>query len=145
MSTMTYLTSSMHQEHGGSTIVWPGSHHKIGSLAASDPVRYEMFHTLAGALEESGALELQPIELKVRAGDVLFHDMFLAHYGSENHAQGKPRLAFNMKWGRHITDQSKKRQRGSRDRFNLTHGTIHAFFKAQSTTRESVRTGENEF
>ena len=93
-------------EHSGSTVVWPGSHHKLGSLAASDPGRFEMLHTLADALNESGVLDLEPIELKVRPGDVLFHDMLLAHRGSENLAQGRPRLAFNMKWGRRCIDEA---------------------------------------
>lgn len=99
MSTMIYLTGSTQLEHSGSTIVWPGSHRKMELLAASDPDRFEMLHTLADALTESGVLGIEPIELKVRPGDVLFHDMFLAHRGSENLVQGKPRLAFNMKWG----------------------------------------------
>ena len=106
MSTMIYLTGTTDLEHSGSTVVWPGSHHKLGSLAASDPGRFEMLHTLADALNESGVLDLEPIELKVRPGDVLFHDMLLAHRGSENLAQGRPRLAFNMKWGRRCIDEA---------------------------------------
>ena len=99
MSTMTYLTSSPETHHGGSTVVWPKSHRLVADLAVSDPERFEMLHTLAHSLEEAGVQDLEPLELKVGAGDVLFHDMFTAHYGSENHAPGKPRLAFNMKWG----------------------------------------------
>jgi hypothetical protein len=100
MSSMVYLTDSTDPAHGGSTVVWSGSHHKVAALAASDPERFEMLHVLSNSLGEAGVLDLEPVELKVQAGDVLFHDMFLAHYGSENHAPGKPRMAFNMKWGR---------------------------------------------
>ena len=85
-------------------MVWPGSHHLVADLAASDPTRFEMLHTLANSLREAGVHDIEPVELKVQAGDVLFHDMFTAHRGSDNQAQGKPRLAFNMKWGSRVVD-----------------------------------------
>ncbi len=79
--------------------VWPGSHRLLAMLAASDPTRFQLMHTLGQALEEAGVLEIEPVEVKAQRGDVLFYDILTAHSGSENHAAGCPRLAFNMKWG----------------------------------------------
>ena len=79
--------------------VWPGSHRLLATLAASDPTRFQLMHTLGQALEEAGVLEIEPVEVKAQRGDVLFYDILTAHSGSENHVAGSPRLAFNMKWG----------------------------------------------
>ena len=99
MSTMTYLADAPTDQHAGSTVVWPGSHRKIAALAASDPVRFELMHELGQALQEAGVMDTQPVEVKAKRGDVLFYDILTAHSGSENHAPGTARLAFNMKWG----------------------------------------------
>ena len=104
MSTMTYLTDCAGgdaEAHGGSTVVWPGSSRKFEKLAASDPERFRMMIDLGNAREEAqvgvdGAE--QPIEIKHRAGDVLFYDIFCSHSGSANTSQ-TPRFAFNVKWG----------------------------------------------
>jgi hypothetical protein len=104
MSTMTYLTDCAGRDaeaHGGSTVVWPGSSRKFEQLAASDPERFRMMIDLGNAREEAqvgvdGAE--QPVEIKHRAGDVLFYDIFCSHSGSTNTSQ-TPRFAFNVKWG----------------------------------------------
>ena len=61
MSTMTYLSDAPADEHAGSTVVWPGSHRLLADLAASDPARFELMHTLGHALEEAGVLDIQPV------------------------------------------------------------------------------------
>lgn len=81
--------------HGGGTMVWPGSHTKLESLAKSDPVRYEMMWMLKQEIEK---LDLgAPVELPPCCGDVLFYHYLLAHSGSMN-TSDRPRLALNMKW-----------------------------------------------
>ena len=85
MSTMTYLTDCAGgdaEAHGGSTVVWPGSSRKFERLAATDPERFRMMIDLGNAREEAqvgvdGAE--RPIEVRHRAGDVLFYDIFLSH------------------------------------------------------------------
>ena len=78
MSTMTYLTdcaAGEPAEHGGSTVVWPGSSRKFERLAATDPERFRMMIDLGNAREEAGVgVEgaEPPVELRHRAGDVLF-------------------------------------------------------------------------
>lgn len=104
MSTMTYLTECAGgdaEAHGGSTVVWPGSSRKFEKLAATDPARFQMMIDLGNAREEARvgvAGAEQPIEIKHRAGDVLFYDIFCSHSGSSNTSM-TPRLAFNVKWG----------------------------------------------
>lgn len=80
---------------GGGTMVWPGSHTKLESLAKSDPVRYEMMWMLK---EDMKRVDLgAPVELTPRRGDVLFYHYLLAHSGSMN-TSDRPRFALNMKW-----------------------------------------------
>src|SRR4051794_17947270 len=81
--------------HGGGTVVWPGSHRKLQSLARSDPERYELMWTLN---QELCALDLEPpVELTPRRGDALFYHYLCAHAGSTN-TSDRPRFALNMKW-----------------------------------------------
>jgi hypothetical protein len=104
MSTMTYINDcAPGEQHGASTIVWPGSARRFERLAASDPERFKMMVDLGRASEEAGVgrsdgSSRAPIEVKHRAGDVLFYDIFTQHSGSSNTSQ-TPRFAFNRKWG----------------------------------------------
>ena len=91
------------EQHGASTIVWPGSARLFEKLAASDPDRFKMMVDLGRAREEAGVgladgSSRPPIEVKHRAGDVFFYDIFCQHSGSSNTSQ-VPRFAFNRKWG----------------------------------------------
>ena len=105
MSTMHYLSSVDETGHGG-TYVWPRSHTLLKALAASDPVGYaqadvhhrSIYKSVGAQLGKARVLDLSPVELLVRRGDVMFADMFLVHSGSDNHGT-QPRLAFNMKFG----------------------------------------------
>jgi len=93
IAAMTYLSDVAN--HGGGTVVWPGSHLVIEELALSDPARYEMMWTLN---QELGNLSLgDPVELLPRRGDVLFYSYLCAHAGSMN-TSSAPRLALNAKW-----------------------------------------------
>jgi hypothetical protein len=117
MSTMTFLNDCAGGEpgaHGGSTVVWPGSSRKFERLAASDPTRFELMIDLGSAREEArvgveGAE--QPIEIRHRAGDVLFYDIFTSHSGSVNTSQ-TPRFAFNVKWGsgKRVSEREQQQQ-----------------------------------
>jgi len=81
--------------HGGGTVVWPGSHRKLETLARSEPERYE---TMWALNQDLGRADLgDPVELTPRRGDVLFYHYLCAHAGSKNTGE-RPRLAFNMKW-----------------------------------------------
>lgn len=93
IAAMTFLTDV--PEHGGGTIVWPGSHQQIDALAQSDPAHYEMMWVLGQEFKKVGLQE--PVELTPRRGDVLFYHYFCAHSGSQN-TSDSPRLALNMKW-----------------------------------------------
>jgi hypothetical protein len=93
IAAMIYLSDV--PQHGGGTMVWPGSHGKLESLAKSDPVRYGMMWMLKLEIEK---LDLgSPVELTPRCGDVLFYHYLLAHSGSTN-TSDRPRFALNMKW-----------------------------------------------
>jgi len=93
IAAMTYLSDV--PPHGGGTVVWPGSHQKLESLAKSDPARFELMWTLN---QELPKLDLgEPVELTPRCGDVLFYHYLCAHGGSMNVSE-HPRLALNMKW-----------------------------------------------
>ena len=83
------------EPHGGGTVVWPGSHHKIEALARSNPAYYEDMWGLGEDLDkvDIGA----PVELTPKAGDVLFYHCFCAHSGSKN-VGNRPRFAVNTKW-----------------------------------------------
>jgi hypothetical protein len=81
--------------HGGGTVVWPGSHKRLETLARSDPAHYELMWTLN---QELKTIDLgPPMELTPKAGDLLFYHYLCAHAGSKN-TSDHPRLAFNMKW-----------------------------------------------
>ena len=81
--------------HGGGTMVYPGSHLQLESLARSDGAKYRY---LAALNAELGGLELgSPVELTPAAGDVLFHHYLLVHATSDN-ASGAPRLALLHQW-----------------------------------------------
>ena len=65
-------------QHGASTIVWPGSARLFERLAASDPDRFKMMVDLGRAREEAGVgladgSSRPPVEVKHRAGDVFFY------------------------------------------------------------------------
>ncbi|MGH7792523.1 MAG: phytanoyl-CoA dioxygenase family protein [Thermodesulfobacteriota bacterium] len=93
IAAMIYLSDV--PPHGGGTMVWPGSHTKLESLAKSDPVRYE---TMWMVKQDIDRVDLgAPVELTPRRGDVLFYHYLLAHAGSMN-TSDRPRFALNMKW-----------------------------------------------
>ena len=90
---MIYLTDV--QPHGGGTVVWPGSHRRLETLASSHPQRYKYLATL---YRDISTLDLgSPREINARAGDVLYYHYLCAHSGSTNTGPG-PRLALNHKW-----------------------------------------------
>ena len=65
-------------QHGASTIVWPGSARLFERLAAADPDRFKMMVDLGRAREEAGVgladgNSRPPVEVKHRAGDVFFY------------------------------------------------------------------------
>lgn len=86
--------------------MWPRSHEKNAALAALAPAKHARFDiekrsvykSVGQQLDNAGVKDLSPVELRVSAGDVLFHDMLTAHSGSDNRGLAV-RLAFNMKWG----------------------------------------------
>ncbi len=93
VATMTYLNDV--ESHGGATVVWPGSHHRMEALAYADPSRYETMWELN---QDIGKTDIgDPVEVIAARGDVLFYHVFTAHCGSRNVGR-KPRFAFNMKW-----------------------------------------------
>jgi hypothetical protein len=99
MSTMTYISPSPGEgAHGGSTVVWKGSHRAMERLAAADPKRFELMHPLGGALEEAGVLELEKVEINVQAGDVLFYDVRLSC------PRSWPACYANAHWARLMSD-----------------------------------------
>ena len=87
-------------------MVWPRSHTLLGTLIASDPIECarsdvrhrSIFKTVGARLAEAGVFGVDPVEVIVGAGDVLFADMMLVHAGSLNNSSDV-RLAFNMKIG----------------------------------------------
>ena len=81
--------------HGAGTVVWPGSHKKLDTLARSDPARYELMWALNQDLDKVDLGD--PVETTPRRGDVLFYHYLCAHAGSKN-TSNQPRLALNMKW-----------------------------------------------
>ncbi|MDA1191176.1 MAG: phytanoyl-CoA dioxygenase family protein [Candidatus Poribacteria bacterium] len=93
VAAMTYLSDV--ESHGGATIVWPGSIHKVDAFARSDPEKYEMMWELGRAVHELNLGE--PIEIPAKRGDVLLYHVFCIHSGSMN-VNKYPRLAMNMKW-----------------------------------------------
>ena len=93
IAAMTYLSDV--EEHGGGTIVWPRSHHRIWSLAKSNPTYYEYMWVLGNDIERAGLGT--PMELTPNRGDVLFYHFLCAHSGSKN-VNSQPRFALNTKW-----------------------------------------------
>jgi hypothetical protein len=93
IAAMTFLSDV--EQHGGGTVVWPGSHKVLESLAKRDPVKYEMMWSLN---QELARLDLgSPLEVTPKRGDVLFYSYLCAHAGSRN-TNPRPRLALNAKW-----------------------------------------------
>jgi ectoine hydroxylase-related dioxygenase (phytanoyl-CoA dioxygenase family) len=81
--------------HSGGTVVWPGSHRRLESLAAARPKDYLFMWALDRDIPTA---ELPtPVELTPRAGDVLFYQYLCAHAGSLNTGL-EPRLALSHKW-----------------------------------------------
>jgi ectoine hydroxylase-related dioxygenase (phytanoyl-CoA dioxygenase family) len=81
--------------HCGATVVWPGSHRKLESLAAARPEEYKYMWALNRDIPMA---ELpSPVELTPRAGDALFYQYLCAHAGSLNTGH-EPRLALSHKW-----------------------------------------------
>ena len=93
LASMLYLSDIA--PGGGGTVVWPGSHKQIETLALSDPDRYKLMSVLNLELNKAGLSE--PIELTPKAGDILFYHYLCAHAGSKNTSE-RPRLALNKKW-----------------------------------------------
>ncbi len=82
-------------EGGGGTVLWPGSHHQLDTLARSNPIRYSQLHDL---YENFDLVDFgETVNLTPKAGDVLFYHYLCAHSGSPNRSQ-QPRLAMNHKW-----------------------------------------------
>ncbi len=93
IAAMTYLSDV--DPHGGGTIVWPGSHRRLKTLAESHTDLYEYMWVLN---QDLGKVDLgEPVELTPQRGDVLFYDTLCAHAGSKN-VTARPRLAMNRKW-----------------------------------------------
>ena len=77
--TMHYLPPTTE----GATYVWPRSHELLSALAALAPTEHARFglekrsiyKSVGRQLGNAGVKDLSPVELKVGAGDVLFHDM----------------------------------------------------------------------
>ena len=82
-------------QHGGGTLVWPGSHLRAQALARSDPEAYALMCQLEEAFEEVDIGN--PVELTPKQGDVLFYNVFTAHSGSMNVSE-TPRFAMAAKW-----------------------------------------------
>jgi hypothetical protein len=93
IATMTFLSDVT--QHGGGTVVWPGSHKRIEAMAKSDPARYDLMWAVNQDLDKAGIGE--PVELTPRRGDILFYHYLCAHAGSMN-TSARPRLAMNCKW-----------------------------------------------
>ena len=93
IAAMTYLSDV--EEHSGGTIVWPRSHHRIWSLAKSNPTYYEYMWVLGNDIERADLGT--PMELTPNRGDVLFYHFLCAHSGSKN-VNSQPRFALNTKW-----------------------------------------------
>ena len=90
---MTYINDV--DQHGGGTVVWPESHHKIRMLLESDIEKYQYVWTLGKDVQTVGLDN--PVELTPRKGDILFYHYFCAHAGSKN-TSTRPRFAYNAKW-----------------------------------------------
>ena len=93
IGSILYLTDV--KPHGGGTMVWPGSHLEIESLARSDVRRYRHLTALNAVL--SGLDLGPPVEMTPSKGDVLFHHYLCVHATSDN-ASGAPRLALLHQW-----------------------------------------------
>jgi len=93
IATMTFLHDVT--QHGGGTVVWPGSHKKLRALGESDPVKYEYMWVLNSDMRKVDIG--QPVELTPKQGDVLFYQYLCCHAGSMNLSR-RPRFAMNMKW-----------------------------------------------
>ena len=93
IAAMTFVSDVT--QHGGGTVVWPGSHVAIERLAQSDPVRFEMMWALNQQLSQLKLAD--PVEVTPKRGDVLFYSYLCAHAGSQN-TSPRPRLALNAKW-----------------------------------------------
>ena len=98
LAAMAYLNDV--EPHSGGTVVWPGSHRKIGALARSNPTHYEYMWSLGSDLHKVDIGE--PIELTPNQGDVLFYHYLCAHSGSQNVGR-RPRFAVNTKWERDVS------------------------------------------
>lgn len=93
IAALTYVSDVL--SHGGATVVWPGSHRTVDTLARGDAERYEFMWQLSRDLSQAGIGD--PLEVTARRGDVLFYHPFCAHAGSMN-IRDRPRFALNMKW-----------------------------------------------
>jgi ectoine hydroxylase-related dioxygenase (phytanoyl-CoA dioxygenase family) len=90
---LIYLTPI--SQHAGGTVVWPGSHRQLESIARSRPEDFEFLYALN---EEIAKVPLRnPVEILTEAGDVLFYHYLCAHAGSTNTGD-TVRLALNHKW-----------------------------------------------
>ena len=93
IAAMTYINDV--DQHGGGTVVWPESHHKIRMLLESDIEKYQYVWELGRDIH---TVDLNnPIELTPKRGDILFYHYFCAHTGSKN-TSNRPRFAYNTKW-----------------------------------------------
>ena len=81
--------------HCGTTVVYPKSHRKYQALMRSEPERYRFLAQVQDDLKRVDVGE--PVDVPVKAGDVVFLDQMTMHAGSTNKGK-RPRFALNMKW-----------------------------------------------
>lgn len=93
LASMLFLSDV--EQHGGGTLVWPGSHKKIQALANTDPAHYEYMWVLNLELDKANIGEY--VELTPKRGDILFYHCLCGHSGSMN-VNDRARLAMNAKW-----------------------------------------------
>jgi len=81
--------------HSGGTVLWPGSHRRLELFATANRDKYKYMWALNQDIPLADLAP--PIELTVKAGDVLFYQYLCAHAGSFN-TGSEPRLALSHKW-----------------------------------------------
>ena len=91
--TLIYLNDV--EEHGGGTVVWPGTHWLLQKFVEENAASYTHLWQLNEQLEQLALGD--PVELTPCRGDVLFYHHLLVHAGSAN-TTPRPRLALHEKW-----------------------------------------------
>jgi ectoine hydroxylase-related dioxygenase (phytanoyl-CoA dioxygenase family) len=83
------------EPHGGGTVLFPRSHHKMRALARSQPDKYRWISQLHNEIENMDLGD--HVEVEPKAGDVLFIHSLMVHCKPMN-TGSRPRFALNMKW-----------------------------------------------